>query len=508
MKIKKPNILIVMADQLTPYFSGVYGHPLVKTPHMSALAARGARFDAMYSNSPLCAPARFAFMSGQLITRFGGYDNASEFPASIPTFAHYLRAMGYATCLSGKMHFIGPDQLHGFEERLTTDLAPADFAWTADWTNPYERNAKWWHNLDAVLEAGVVTTTHQIDYDEEVIYKARRKLLDFARVEDRPFCLVASFIHPHDPYATRPEWWNTYDHSQIDMPRYPSIGEAPDPFSKRIYDGLAAKETPPSEEQVRNARHAYYGNVSYFDSQVGKLCATLRDIGALDDTIIIVTGDHGDMLGERGLWYKMHFYEHSARVPLLISGPGIKHCVINSPCSLVDILPTLVDAASRDGAAAPEWAAPIDGRSLLPMAETGEEDDGAAFGEYCAEMTASPVFMIRRGKFKYIACTDDPPMLFDLDTDPDERDNLATQAQFTDLSREFSMEVRDKWNSDAIRQEVIAQQRQRVLVDRARSIGKATHWDFNPPYDAHDQYVRNHKDWTIVHKESRFPPLD
>ncbi|MEC7139797.1 MAG: sulfatase-like hydrolase/transferase, partial [Pseudomonadota bacterium] len=142
---RAPNIVLIMADQLAPQFTGAYGHPLVKTPHIDALAARGMRYDAAYCNSPLCAPSRFSFMSGQLISRIAAYDNASEFPASIPTFAHYLRLMGYRTCLSGKMHFVGPDQMHGFEERVTTDIYPSDYAWTPDWELPDERIDKWYH---------------------------------------------------------------------------------------------------------------------------------------------------------------------------------------------------------------------------------------------------------------------------------------------------------------------------------------------------------------------------
>ena len=143
----RPNIVVVMADQLAPQWTGAYGHAVAKTPHMDALAARGMRFDAAYCNSPLCAPSRFAFMSGQLISRIAAYDNASEFRASVPTFAHYLKALGYRTCLSGKMHFVGPDQKHGFQDRVTTDIYPADFAWTPDWEAPDERIDKWYHNM-------------------------------------------------------------------------------------------------------------------------------------------------------------------------------------------------------------------------------------------------------------------------------------------------------------------------------------------------------------------------
>ncbi|MCL4158768.1 UNVERIFIED_CONTAM: hypothetical protein GTU68_021522, partial [Idotea baltica] len=333
-----------MADQLAPQFTGTYGHPLVKTPHMDALAARGARFDAAYCNAPLCAPSRFSFMSGQHVTRIAAYDNASEFPATVPTFAHYLRQMGYRTCLSGKMHFVGPDQLHGFEERLTTDIYPADHAWTPDWELPDERIDKWYHNMDSVREAGVAATTFQIEYDEETAFFARRKIFEYAMNKVEPFCMVVSFIHPHDPYVARPEWWDLYDHEAVDMPSTPN---AADPHSRRLMKGIEADRVAVTDDEVRNARHAYYANTSYFDSKVGGVVQALEESGQLDNTIVIVTADHGDMLGERGLWYKMTFFEHSARVPLIMAGPGVAQRVLEQPCSLVDILPTFLEIAAQ-----------------------------------------------------------------------------------------------------------------------------------------------------------------
>ena len=194
-----------MADQLAPHFTGAYGHPVVKTPHMDRLAARGARFDAAYCNAPLSGPSCFSLMSGHLVTRIAAYDNASEFPASIPTFAHYLRAAGYRTCLAGKMHLVGPDQLHGFEERPTTDIYPADHARTPDWDLPDERIDKWCDNMDSVREPGVAASIFQIDYDEEVCFFAKRRIFDYTKTRVAPFCMVTSFIHPHDPSVARPE---------------------------------------------------------------------------------------------------------------------------------------------------------------------------------------------------------------------------------------------------------------------------------------------------------------
>ncbi len=502
-----PNIVLIMADQLAPQFTGAYGHPLVKTPHMETLAGRGTRFDSAYCNAPLCAPSRFSFMSGQLVTRIAAYDNASEFPATIPTLAHYLRMMGYRTCLSGKMHFVGPDQLHGFDERVTTDIYPSDYAWTPDWEQPDERIDKWYHNMDSVREAGVAATTFQIDYDEEVAFFAKRKIFDYARERAEPFCLVASFIHPHDPYVARREWWNLYDPSDIDLPVTGLGRNDQDAFSQRLMDGIEASTVTVSDDEVRNARHAYYANTSYFDSKVGHIVAALSEAGLLDNTIVIVTADHGDMLGERGLWYKMNFFEHSARVPLIMAGPGIVQRTVRNACSLVDILPTMLDFAATTGIAKPTLGQPVDGRSLLPLAAGGSDDVDEAFGEYCAEMTSHPVFMIRRGKYKYIHCDIDPPMLFDLEADPAERINLAADPKLAQVAAGFSAEVRQRWNSEAIRRDVISTQKQRRTVHAAMEHGPLTSWDYNPPRDAAQEYVRNHMDWTVAATKTRLPPL-
>ncbi|MEX0319989.1 MAG: choline-sulfatase [Ruegeria sp.] len=503
----RPNIVVIMADQLAPHWTGAYGHSVAKTPHIDALAARGMRFDAAYCNSPLCAPSRFAFMSGQLISRIAAYDNASEFRASVPTFAHYLTALGYRTCLSGKMHFVGPDQKHGFQDRITTDIYPADFAWTPDWEAPDERIDKWYHNMETVKESGVAVATFQTDYDDEVGFAARRWLIDRGREraarDETPFCLVASFIHPHDPYVATPEWWDLYDDEDIPMPEYIPGLEEQDPFSRRVMAGIEAAIVPLSEEEVRRARRAYLANVSYFDSKVGEIVKTLDDIGESENTVVIVTADHGDMLGERGLWYKMNFFEHSARVPLVMAGAGMAQGAASNACSLLDLLPTFIDLAGGDMAILGE---PIDGRSLLPLARGEADPMDEAIGEYCAEMTPYPVFMIRRGPLKYIHCDPDPPQLYDLAKDPLETRNLASDPVYKDAVVAFAAEVAGRWDSENLRRNIIATQKSRRALQAAMDAGTGEHWDYNPPSDASQQYVRNHMDWTVAAEHYRLNP--
>ncbi len=507
--MSQPNIVVIMADQLAPQFTGAYGHPVAKTPHLDALAKRGTRFDAAYCNSPLCAPSRFSFMSGQLISRIAAYDNASEFQASTPTFAHYLKALGYRTCLSGKMHFVGPDQKHGFEDRVTTDIYPSDFAWTPDWEAHDERIDKWYHNMQTVKESGVAHATYQIDYDDEVGFATRRWLFDVARDkargQDAPFALVASFIHPHDPYVARPEWWNLYRDEEIDPPAYVPALEDQDPFSRRLMDGIEASYVPLSSEDVRRARRGYLANVSYFDSKIGQIVQTLEEIGELENTIVVVTADHGDMLGERGLWYKMNFFEHSARVPLVMAGPGVHQGQAANACSLVDLLPTFIEIG---GGNADMVGEPIDGRSLMPLARGEVDPVDEVIGEYCAEMTPYPVIMIRRGTLKYIHCDVDPPQLYDLAKDPQEKTNVAGDPKYHNAALAFAAEVSERWDGEALRARIIATQKSRRALHAAMEAGAGEHWDYNPPADASQQYVRNHMDWTVAAGRYRFPPQD
>ncbi len=507
---KSKNILVVMADQLTALALGCYGHPIVKSPNIDRLAEQGVVFDAAYCSSPLCTPSRYAFMTGQYCSRSGGYDNAAYMPSTMPTFAHYLRTMGYRTCLSGKMHFVGPDQLHGFEDRLTTDIYPADFGWVPDWTNPDQRIDLWYHNMSSVKQAGVAAITNQFAYDDEVGAQAVRAIYDHARGSDeRPLCLVTSFIHPHDPYATRQKYWDLYSNDEIDLPRVPrpATGDN-DPHSLRLEKVIALDAVDVGDDEIRNARRAYYGNVSYVDEWLGRLRATLEECRMADDTTIIFTADHGDMLGERGLWYKMSFHEWSSRIPMIVWQPNrFESRRIEKPVSLVDMLPTLVDiAAENTGATKPEPVDPLDGRSLLRLCDgDGAGDPNFAISEYLAEGTGAPMLMIRKGDYKYTHCPTDPEQLFDLRSDPDELINLADGAGAGSILAGFRADRDAHWNADALRARVIADQHRRRSVHATLRLGRYQNWDFQPRRDAANEYTRSHMELSDFDVNSRSP---
>jgi choline-sulfatase len=488
MPAGSPNILLVMFDQLAPQFLPFYGHSLVQAPAMTSLAEGGAVFDNAYCNSPLCAPSRFSMMSGQYCSRIGAYDNAAEFPSDIPTVAHYLRRLGYRTCLAGKMHFVGPDQLHGFEERVTTDMYPADFGWTPDWEHP-DRPFFWHHNMQSVVEAGVYERTLALDFDDEVAYQSKRWLYDVARDDDsRPFFMTVSFMQPHDPYMTPRRYWERYEHDRIDLPGVPALAD--DEHSQRLYRTCRMDEYRITAAHVRNARHAYYGMISYLDDQLEALRVAVEAAGLDENTLWVMTSDHGEMLGEHGLWYKMNFFEQSVRVPLVLKGPGIPRARIESNVSLVDLLSTLLDYAT--GGAPPELAAPVDGRSLLALLDGGVKDDGATvIAEYLAEGTAAPMLMLKKNSCKYTRCAGDAAQLFDVARDPRECENLAGRPEYARLESEFRERADNHWDSDALRGAVIASQRRRRFNHHALQTGRIRPWDFQPYQDASRQYNRN-----------------
>ena len=497
----RPNILIVMVDQLNGTLFPDGPADWLHAPHLKALAARSTRFANSYTASPLCAPARASFMSGQLPSRTGVYDNAAEFASSIPTYAHHLRRAGYQTCLSGKMHFVGPDQLHGFEQRLTTDIYPADFGWTPDYRKPGERIDWWYHNMGSVTGAGVAEITNQMEYDDEVAFMAEQKLYDLARGNDaRPWCLTVSFTHPHDPYVARKRFWDMYHDCKYLQPDVAALPYADhDPHARRIFDANDWRNFDITDDDIARSRRAYFANISYLDEKIGSILDVLDR--TRQEAIVVFVSDHGDMLGERGLWFKMNFYEGSARVPLMIAAPGLAPGLVTDPVSTIDLCPTLCDLAGVSMAEVMPWT---DGESLLPLA-TGRRRDSPVAMEYAAEASITPLVGLRQGRWKYTNCAADPEQLFDLDTDPQELANLADDPAHAKTLEHFRLIAATRWDLEAFDAAVRESQARRWVVYESLRNGAYFPWDFQPLRAASERFLRNHMDLNVLEENQRIP---
>jgi choline-sulfatase len=519
---QQPNVLLIIVDQLTAALTGAYGHPVVKTPHLDRLVAEGVRFDAAYSNCPVCAPARGALMSGRYISNCKTYDNAAPWPEDMVTIPHYLTLAGYDTVLSGKMHFVGADQLHGFRKRLVHNIYPADFKWTMPRQDPFRMaedeelkfrptGGQASQYVGDAIHVGEWRNT--LSYDEEAHFRAleymhakgaegrrtayvaarefedldtlrgKRPAADSGAPPDgapQPFFLCVSYHHPHEPFWPPQRYWDLYEGQPIEVPGRPDDLEATYSVQDHWlndYHGCGDHDLTDPKSAAR-VRRAYYGLVTYVDDKVGELLVSLEENGLSENTVVIFCSDHGDMLCEKGMVQKRCFYEWSARVPLILRLPdrwqaGRK---VDSPVSLIDLLPTVLDLAGV------EERLSYDGQSLLPLIGGSEEGERVAFSEIHSEGIHGPCFMIRRDRWKYVLVYGRDERLYDLVVDPGEWNNLADDPACAELKRDLHARILAQFDPEAIEREVQASTLRRQMVREAMNL-TGTRWDISPHFD-------------------------
>lgn len=507
----QPNIVMIMADQLSALALGCYGHPVAKTPNLDRLAAEGVVFVNSYCNSPLCGPSRNSMVSGRLPSAIGSYDNANELPAATLTYMHLLRREGYAVWLSGKMHFVGPDQLHGFHGRTITDIYPSAFEWTSDWRRGAYGNPG--TTVRHLHHAGPCDWSLQLDYDEETHALGLRRLRDLTRQRGRdgqPFFMTFSYSHPHEPFTPAREDWDLYEDVDIPPPSAPERAmDEHHPFNQWIQTHHEIDIYPPGEETVATARRAYLAQVSYVDRKVGEVMAELERMGVDDETIVLFTSDHGDMQGEHGMWYKRTFHEWSMRVPMIAWRPGVFGAGrrIESPVSLVDLFPTLVDL----GGGPNDWpgSEDFDGASLAPMMR-GEADGWKRpmVAEYCGEGILQPMRMARAGDWKYVDVHEHEPLLFNLKDDPHELKNLLEQPGHCDQEASVREAFDEDYDGDALRERIMADQQQRLMLLESSAQGEPPVWDYGPRQDVSKLYVRRGFSTQTAKAQHRWPYVE
>lgn len=489
-----PNILFIMADQLTPLLMGVYGHPVVKTPNLNRLMETGVRFDAAYSPCPLCAPARASLMTGTYISHNHVWDNASPLASDFPTICHYLTNAGYETIASGKLHYIGADQLHGFQRRLTTDVYPSGFNWLPTQKRAWESRVldrRAHANGYRLPRVGVSPWTMYMAYDGETQFRALQYLnnyyMDGIEGNQKPFFLTVSFHHPHDPFKVPQDLWDLYEGEDIAIPQFPENLE--DTYSAmdrwlNAYHGTDQIDIK-SSESLKALRRAYYGLVTYIDRKVGELIDTLERLGLRDKTVIVFTSDHGDMLAEKNMVQKRSFYEFSSRVPLIVNFPDKWEAgkICGQPVSLIDIAPTLMDIAD----VSESWRV-MDGTSLLPCIQ-GEEQDRIAYSESHTNGVYEPCFMARQGRYKYIFIRNEKHQLFDLENDPGEWHNLCGDPNYATIENELRSRILETFDPDEVEQALMVSLMNRAVVKQANE-ANLLHWDYTPMFDATKQYAR------------------
>jgi len=412
--------------------------------------------------------------TGRLPGAVETYDNASEFAAHRPTFLHYLKRAGYRTAVAGKCHFIGPDQSHGFDERLTPCIFPSDFTMLPDWRlGPVYNKGTAIQSMLAQL--GPHKWGRQLGFDQMVFDRAMERLRD-QPARKQPLFLNISFTQPHDPFTTTQEFLDLYKNTAIPMPQDHGDIRRLSPTYEwfRIFHGLD-KETL-SEERIREARRNYMGMVSWIDHKVGLILDELDRLGMAENSLVIFTSDHGEMLGEHGQWSKRLMLEWSGRVPLLMAGKGgiPQGKRVRALVSLLDLFPTFAEVAKA------KLETEVDGRSLLPLFD-GREDgrDRQVVCEYLGEGALEPMRMIRAGAHKYISINGNGPQLFDLERDPQETVNLAGRKDAAGIEKALRARAESGWDGAALNKAVLRSQQERAVVQSCRKLGVAPKWELD-----------------------------
>ncbi len=411
------------------------------------------------------------------------------------------------------MHFVGPDQHHGYEDRLTTEIYPADFSWTPPLTydalpdsqaSSGDGPAPGVSSVETITEAGPLVRSMQMDYDDEVIHRARQHLYDRCRHgDDRPLFMTVSFTQPHDPYVSSKRFWDLYRDEDIDAPRVPPIPlDEMDPHSRSLHYHYSLDKFNVTDAIYRRARHGYYAMISDIDEKFGQLLAALDDCGMRDNTLVLFTSDHGDMIGERGLWFKKNLFDPALRVPMMLYWPGEPlPARVTQPVSLLDILPTLCHAAGVPG---DEIATALEGHSLLDRARG--KASAPVYAEHLDGATSAPRVMLRRGDLKIVHSLNYPTQLYNLADDPNELTNLAGSVDWQDTTQTLLGEVNSMWDLAALKDQVISNQRTRQLLMRALAQGKPVAWEHYPnPHKTSSRWVRHGDLFPAVEQRGYLP---
>jgi choline-sulfatase len=428
--MKPTNLLVLMSDQHNKKVTGCYGNRVIDTPNIDRLAARGTRFDAAYTCSPVCVPARASFATGYYNSQIGYWDNADPYDGAVDSWHGAARNSGHVASSIGKLHFRSDDDDYGFtESQIAMQVidGKGDLMGLVRDDMPV-RGAAW--KMEGMAGPGESSYTF---YDRDITARTQVWLHEAAkRTDDKPWVLFVSLVCPHYPLTAPPEHYYRYlQDPALPMPKLRGDGERlSHPYLKEYARVFNFDDYFDNEEKIRRAVAGYYALTTFMDEQVGKIMAALEQTGLTESTRVLYTSDHGDNLGTRGVWGKSTMNDESAAVPLIIAGPDIAaNQVCGVPVSHVDIYPTVLQCL---GIAADEEQGKRFGRSLFSVCKDPDQER-EVICEYHGMGSTAGVFMCRDRRYKYVYYIDYPPQLFDLIEDPDETRDLIDDSAFADV---------------------------------------------------------------------------
>lgn len=427
------NLIVIMSDEHQARAMGCAGHPLVQTPHLDALAARGTRFTNAYTPSPICVPARASFATGLYPHQTRLWDNAMPYTGAIRGWGHALQEKGVPVESIGKLHYRAEEDPAGFDvEHIPMMVAGGVGMVWASIRKEEERIIGSRRMLGEYIGPGDSKYT---DYDRSVVARTRGWIAEH-RQDRQPWCLYVGLVAPHFPLVVPQEYFDLYPPESLPPVKlHPQQGYARHPWIEKQNAFNDSESQFHDQAERLAAMSAYYGLCSWLDHNVGQIIEALQASGQLDNTTIIYTSDHGDNVGARGLWGKSNMYEESAGVPLIMAGPDVPRGICDTPVSLLDISATI---ARHFGAEIEAADGVTDLPSILAQPVNRER---VIFSEYHAVGAVSGAFMLRKGRWKLIRYVGFADELFDLETDREECENLAGNPAYSAILQELHAEL-------------------------------------------------------------------
>jgi choline-sulfatase len=437
--MKSANLLIIMSDQHNRRLAGCYGHDIVKTPHLDRLASEGARFDAAYTPCPVCVPARAAFATGKYVHQIRHWDNAMPFDGTQVSWHSLLRELGHHVVSIGKLHFRSDGDDNGFsDEQIGMHVVEGKgdlLGLVRDEDMPKRAGAYKMAKMAGPGESMYTT------YDREISARAQVWLREEAqKYTDKPWVLFVSFVCPHFPLTAPPEHFYRYYDQDLPEPKLYELRDKPlHPYLEDYRRSFAYDEFFETPDMVKSAQAGYMGLCSFLDDNIGNVLSALDAAGLTDETRIVYTSDHGDNLGNRGLWGKSTMLEESVGVPLILKGPDIPvGTTVETPTNLLDLYPFIMGSVGENTSETVTDAHP--GTDVMCLI-SGEDTDRAVFSEYHGMGSRTAAYMIRKRTYKLVAYADYPAQLFDLSEDPEELNDLAQNSNAQALLEELMGEL-------------------------------------------------------------------
>ena len=448
---RPPNFLVIISDEHRKDALGCAGHPLVHTPHLDRLATRGTRFTNAYTSSPMCVPTRAALACGDHVHRTGFWDSATPYDGSAATWMHRVRDAGHEMVSIGKLHFRSGEDDNGFSEEILPMHVVGGVGWMAALLreDPPAYDAA----AELAADSGPGSSSYT-DYDL-AITAAATDWIAARRNAERPWAAFVSLVSPHFPLRAPQEFYNLYADADFDLepqqlPDHPEIRNL-----ARFFD----YERHFTAETRHAAMAGYFGLTSFLDDCVGEILATLEESGQAEDTVILYLSDHGELLGDKGMWTKQVMYEASAGIPMILAGPGVPDGIVrNTAASIVDVAATALDVMlDKSDDSAP-------GLSLRQLAQDPDDADRTVLCEYHDGGSTTGAFMVRWGDWKYVCYPGMPPQLFNLAEDPSEDHDLGSDvSQRAAAARaEGASRLAAICDADAVNRQCFADQAARI----------------------------------------------